>query len=208
MSACFRVQDGRGHHCARVALMGGFSPRSRSSPRQRTNGLYSDGPFPLPESHTGERRPLRREASQPALLRSGGARGMTVVAAPMAVFFISVCRLVGQERWPRFGSLFGEDSLSPGRAIHDRHFLGLPHFGVLRSTAQSNDHPASSPPGSEAKAGTLGARTVADGTGHIPALLAFAIAGMDGVPRSWSRLLPGGVGNRRRCRPNVVQAGG
>ena len=33
---------------------------------------------------------------------------------------------------------------------------------------------------------------IADGTGYIPACLRDT--GMDGVPRSWSRLLPGGIG--------------
>ncbi|WP_410048233.1 MFS transporter, partial [Shigella sonnei] len=104
MSACF----GFGMVAGPVlgGLMGGFSPHAPFFAAAALNGLnFLTGCFLLPESHKGERRPLRREALNP-LASFRWARGMTVVAALMAVFFIM--QLVGQVP-AALWVIFGED---------------------------------------------------------------------------------------------------
>lgn len=86
------------------------------------NGLnFLTGCFLLPESHKGERRPLRREALNP-LASFRWARGMTVVAALMAVFFIM--QLVGQVP-AALWVIFGEDRFHWTRP---RSAFRLPHL--------------------------------------------------------------------------------
>ncbi len=91
------------------------------------------GIFLLPESHKGERRPLRREALNP-LASFRWVRGMTVIAALMAVFFIM--QLVGQAP-ATLWVIFGED-----RFHWDTSLIGisLAAFGILHSLAPGNDH--------------------------------------------------------------------
>ncbi len=125
MSACF----GFGMVAGPVlgGLMSSFSPMLRSSPQQ--NGLnFLMGIFLLPESHKGERRPLRREALNPLAFPVGP--GMTVIAALMAVFFIM--QLVGQAP-ATLWVIFGED-----RFHWDTSLIGisLAAFGILHSLAQ------------------------------------------------------------------------
>jgi hypothetical protein len=93
-------------------LMGGFSPHAPFFAAAALNGLnFLTGCFLLPESHKGERRPLRREALNP-LASFRWARGMTVVAAERsgaasskncrAVNFCGgVCRGIKASRWTR-----------------------------------------------------------------------------------------------------------
>ena len=125
----FRVRDGRGT-CARWAD-GRFLPHAPFFAAAALNGLnFLTGCFLLPESHKGERRPLRREALNP-LASFRWARGMTVVAALMAVFFIM--QLVGQVP-AALWVIFGED-----RFHWDATTIGisLAAFGILHSLAQA-----------------------------------------------------------------------
>ena len=127
MSACF----GFGMVAGPVlgGLMGGFSPHAPFFAAAALNGLnFLTGCFLLPESHKGERRPLRREALNP-LASFRWARGMTVVAALMAVFFIM--QLVGQVP-AALWVIFGED-----RFHWDATTIGisLAAFGILHSLA-------------------------------------------------------------------------
>ncbi len=128
MSACF----GFGMVAGPVlgGLMGGFSPRSVLRRGSLERPQFPDGLFPLPESHKGERRPLRREALNP-LASFRWARGMTVVAALMAVFFIM--QLVGQVP-AALWVIFGED-----RFHWDATTIGisLAAFGILHSLARA-----------------------------------------------------------------------
>ena len=129
MSACF----GFGMVAGPVlgGLMGGFSPHAPFFAAAALNGLnFLTGCFLLPESHKGERRPLRREALNP-LASFRWARGMTVVAALMAVFFIM--QLVGQVP-AALWVIFGED-----RFHWDATTIGisLAAFGILHSLAQA-----------------------------------------------------------------------
>lgn len=110
------------------------------------NGLnFLTGCFLLPESHKGERRPLRREALNP-LASFRWARGMTVVAALMAVFFIM--QLVGQVP-AALWVIFGED-----RFHWDATTIGisLAAFGILHSLPSNDHRPCSRP--ARRKAGT------------------------------------------------------
>lgn len=100
------------------------------------NGLnFLMGIFLLPESHKGERRPLRREALNP-LASFRWVRGMTVIAALMAVFFIM--QLVGQAP-ATLWVIFGED-----RFHWDTSLIGisLAAFGILHSLAQHDHRPS------------------------------------------------------------------
>ncbi|MGS3528033.1 hypothetical protein ACB361_17360 [Escherichia coli] len=122
--------------------MGGFSPHAPFFAAAALNGLnFLTGCSLLPESHKGERRPLRREArTRPASFR--WARGMTVVAALMAVFFIM--QPVGQVP-AALCVIFGED-----RFHWDATTIGisLAAFGILHSLAQAMITGPVSPPGS------------------------------------------------------------
>ncbi len=129
MSACF----GFGMVAGPVlgGLMSSFSPMLRSSPAAALNGLnFLMGIFLLPESHKGERRPLRREALNPLASSFRWVRGMTVIAALMAVFFIM--QLVGQAP-ATLWVIFGEDRFHWTHEL-DRHSLAA--FGILHSLAQ------------------------------------------------------------------------
>lgn len=186
MSACF----GFGMVAGPVlgGLMGGFSPHAPFFAAAALNGLnFLTGCFLLPESHKGERRPLRREALNP-LASFRWARGMTVVAALMAVFFIM--QLVGQVP-AALWVIFGED-----RFHWDATTIGisLAAFGILHSLAQAMiTGPVAARLG-ERRALMLG--MIADGTGYI--LLAFATR--DGWrSRSWSCLLRV-ASECRRCK--------
>ncbi|MBK2991069.1 TCR/Tet family MFS transporter, partial [Klebsiella pneumoniae] len=140
------------------------------------------GCFLLPESHKGERRPLRREALNP-LASFRWARGMTVVAALMAVFFIM--QLVGQVP-AALWVIFGED-----RFHWDATTIGisLAAFGILHSLAQAMiTGPVAARLG-ERRALMLG--MIADGTGYI--LLAFATRGWMAFP-IMVLLASGGIG--------------
>jgi len=156
MSACF----GFGMVAGPVlgGLMGGFSP------------------------HAPLRRPLRREALNP-LASFRWARGMTVVAALMAVFFIM--QLVGQVP-AALWVIFGED-----RFHWDATTIGisLAAFGILHSLAQAMiTGPVAARLG-ERRALMLG--MIADGTGYI--LLAFATRGWMAFP-IMVLLASGGIG--------------
>ncbi|EFE5386862.1 Tet(A)/Tet(B)/Tet(C) family tetracycline efflux MFS transporter, partial [Escherichia coli] len=170
MSACF----GFGMVAGPVlgGLMGGFSPHAPFFAAAALNGLnFLTGCFLLPESHKGERRPLRREALNP-LASFRWARGMTVVAALMAVFFIM--QLVGQVP-AALWVIFGED-----RFHWDATTIGisLAAFGILHSLAQAMiTGPVAARLG-ERRALMLG--MIADGTGYI--LLAFATRGWMAFP--------------------------
>ncbi len=180
MSACF----GFGMVAGPVlgGLMGGFSPRSVLRRGSLERPQFPDGLFPLPESHKGERRPLRREALNP-LASFRWARGMTVVAALMAVFFIM--QLVGQVP-AALWVIFGED-----RFHWDATTIGisLAAFGILHSLAQAMiTGPVAARLG-ERRALMLG--MIADGTGYI--LLAFATRGWMAFP-IMVLLASGGIG--------------
>ncbi|KUW64049.1 hypothetical protein AWF67_26320, partial [Escherichia coli] len=134
------------------------------------------------KSHKGERRPLRREALNP-LASFRWARGMTVVAALMAVFFIM--QLVGQVP-AALWVIFGED-----RFHWDATTIGisLAAFGILHSLAQAMiTGPVAARLG-ERRALMLG--MIADGTGYI--LLAFATRGWMAFP-IMVLLASGGIG--------------
>ncbi|WP_407232141.1 Tet(A)/Tet(B)/Tet(C) family tetracycline efflux MFS transporter [Escherichia coli] len=177
----FRVRDGRGT-CARWAD-GRFLPHAPFFAAAALNGLnFLTGCFLLPESHKGERRPLRREALNP-LASFRWARGMTVVAALMAVFFIM--QLVGQVP-AALWVIFGED-----RFHWDATTIGisLAAFGILHSLAQAMiTGPVAARLG-ERRALMLG--MIADGTGYI--LLAFATRGWMAFP-IMVLLASGGIG--------------
>nr|QWP89372.1 Tetracycline resistance protein, class C [Escherichia coli] len=181
MSACF----GFGMVAGPVlgGLMGGFSPHAPFFAAAALNGLnFLTGCFLLPESHKGERRPLRREALNP-LASFRWARGMTVVAALMAVFFIM--QLVGQVP-AALWVIFGED-----RFHWDATTIGisLAAFGILHSLAQAMiTGPVAARLG-ERRALMLG--MIADGTGYI--LLAFATRGWMAFP-IMVLLASGGIG--------------
>ena len=180
MSACF----GFGMVAGPVlgGLMGGFSPRSVLRRGSLERPQFPDGLFPLPESHKGERRPLRREALNP-LASFRWARGMTVVAALMAVFFIM--QLVGQVP-AALWVIFGED-----RFHWDATTIGisLAAFGILHSLARAMiTGPVAARLG-ERRALMLG--MIADGTGYI--LLAFATRGWMAFP-IMVLLASGGIG--------------
>ncbi len=180
MSACF----GFGMVAGPVlgGLMGGFSPHAPFFAAAAVNGLNFDGLFPLPESHKGERRPLPPGGSQPARFVPVG-RGMTVVAALMAVFFIM--QLVGQVP-AALWVIFGED-----RFHWDATTIGisLAAFGILHSLAQAMiTGPVAARLG-ERRALMLG--MIADGTGYI--LLAFATRGWMAFP-IMVLLASGGIG--------------
>lgn len=164
-------------------LMGGFSPHAPFFAAAALNGLnFLTGCFLLPESHKGERRPLRREALNP-LASFRWARGMTVVAALMAVFFIM--QLVGQVP-AALWVIFGED-----RFHWDATTIGisLAAFGILHSLAQAMiTGPVAARLG-ERRALMLG--MIADGTGYI--LLAFATRGWMAFP-IMVLLASGGIG--------------
>ncbi|WP_407245995.1 Tet(A)/Tet(B)/Tet(C) family tetracycline efflux MFS transporter [Klebsiella pneumoniae] len=177
----FRVRDGRGT-CARWAD-GRFLPHAPFFAAAALNGLnFLTGCFLLPESHKGERRPLRREALNP-LASFRWARGMTVVAALMAVFFIM--QLVGQVP-AALWVIFGED-----RFHWDATTIGisLAAFGILHSLARAMiTGPVAARLG-ERRALMLG--MIADGTGYI--LLAFATRGWMAFP-IMVLLASGGIG--------------
>ncbi len=116
MSACF----GFGMVAGPVlgGLMGGFSPHAPFFAAAALNGLnFLTGCFLLPESHKGERRPLRREALNP-LASFRWARGHDRRRRPDGgLLHHATCR-TGAGR--ALGH-FRRGSLSLGRD-HDRHF--------------------------------------------------------------------------------------
>ncbi len=182
MSACF----GFGMVAGPVlgGLMSSFSPHAPFFAAAALNGLnFLMGIFLLPESHKGERRPLRREALNP-LASFRWVRGMTVIAALMAVFFIM--QLVGQAP-ATLWVIFGED-----RFHWDTSLIGisLAAFGILHSLARGNDHRPCNHRGlGERRALMLG--MIADGAGYI--LLALATRGWMAFP-IMVLLASGGIG--------------
>ncbi|EPZ4755582.1 Tet(A)/Tet(B)/Tet(C) family tetracycline efflux MFS transporter, partial [Klebsiella quasipneumoniae] len=181
MSACF----GFGMVAGPVlgGLMSSFSPHAPFFAAAALNGLnFLMGIFLLPESHKGERRPLRREALNP-LASFRWVRGMTVIAALMAVFFIM--QLVGQAP-ATLWVIFGED-----RFHWDTSLIGisLAAFGILHSLAQAMiTGPVTTRLG-ERRALMLG--MIADGAGYI--LLALATRGWMAFP-IMVLLASGGIG--------------
>jgi DHA1 family tetracycline resistance protein-like MFS transporter len=181
MSACFGIGMVAGPVFG--GLMAGISPHAPFFAAAALNSLnFQMGCFLLPESHKGERRPLSWEALNP-LASFRWARGMTVVAALMAVFFIM--QLVGQVP-AALWVIFGED-----RFHWDATTIGisLAAFGVLHSFAQAMiTGPVATRLG-ERWALILG--MIADGTGYI--LLAFATRGWMAFP-IMILLASGGIG--------------
>ncbi|MEZ6855417.1 MFS transporter [Escherichia coli] len=116
MSACFRVRDGRGT-CAQWAD-GRFLPHAPFFARGSLNGLnFLTGCFLLPESHKGERRPLRREALNPLRFVPVGPGHDRRRRPDGGLLHHATCR-TGAGR--ALGH-FRRGSLSLGRD-HDRHF--------------------------------------------------------------------------------------
>ncbi len=194
MSACF----GFGMVAGPVlgGLMGGFSPHAPFFAAAALNGLnFLTGCFLLPESHKGERRPLRREALNP-LASFRWARGMTVVAALMAVFFIM--QLVGQVP-AALWVIFGED-----RFHWDATTIGISLARIWHSafTRPGNDHRPCSRP-ARRKAGTHARNDCRRHRLH-PACLRDT--GMDGVPDHGPACF--GWHRNAGAASNVVQAGG
>ncbi len=168
--------------------MGGFSPRSVLRRGSLERPQFPDGLFPLPESHKANAGPLRREALNP-LASFRWARGMTVVAALMAVFFIM--QLVGQVPAALWVS-FRRGSLSLGRD-HDRHFACRIWHSAF--TRPGNDHRPCSRP-ARRKAGTHARNDCRRHRLH-PACLRDT--GMDGVPDHGPALLRV-ASECRRCK--------
>ncbi len=180
MSACF----GFGMVAGPVlgGLMGGFPPTLRSSPRSLERPQFPDGLFPFAGVAQRRTPAVTPEALNP-LASFRWARGMTVVAALMGVFFIM--QLVGQVP-AALWVIFGED-----RFHWDATTIGisLAAFGILHSLAQAMiTGPVAARLG-ERRALMLG--MIADGTGYI--LLAFATRGWMAFP-IMVLLASGGIG--------------
>ncbi|WP_407240619.1 Tet(A)/Tet(B)/Tet(C) family tetracycline efflux MFS transporter [Escherichia coli] len=180
MSACF----GFGMVAGPVlgGLMGGFSPRSVLRRGSLERPQFPDGLFPFAGVAQRRTPAVTPGGSQPARFVPVG-RGMTVVAALMAVFFIM--QLVGQVP-AALWVIFGED-----RFHWDATTIGisLAAFGILHSLARAMiTGPVAARLG-ERRALMLG--MIADGTGYI--LLAFATRGWMAFP-IMVLLASGGIG--------------
>lgn len=181
MSACFGIGMVAGPVLG--GLLGGISSHAPFFAAAVLNGLnFLMGCFLLPESQKGERRPLSRETVNP-LASFQWARGMTAVAALMAVFF--TMQLVGQVP-AALWVIFGED-----RFQWDATMIGisLAAFGILHSLAQAIITGPVADRFGEKRALILG--MIADGTGYL--LLAFATRGWMVFP-IMVLLASGGIG--------------
>ncbi|BED10994.1 tetracycline efflux MFS transporter Tet(A) (plasmid) [Escherichia coli] len=180
MSACF----GFGMVAGPVlgGLMGGFSPRSVLRRGSLERPQFPDRAVSFAGVAQRRTPAVTPGGSQPARFVPVG-RGMTVVAALMAVFFIM--QLVGQVP-AALWVIFGED-----RFHWDATTIGisLAAFGILHSLAQAMiTGPVAARLG-ERRALMLG--MIADGTGYI--LLAFATRGWMAFP-IMVLLASGGIG--------------
>ena len=129
MSACFGV----GMVAGPVAggLLGAISLHAPFLAAAVLNGLnLLLGCFLMQESHKGERRPMPLRAFNP-VSSFRWARGMTIVAALMTVFFIM--QLVGQVP-AALWVIFGEDRFRWSATMIG---LSLAVFGILHALAQA-----------------------------------------------------------------------
>ncbi|AXA70376.1 Tetracycline resistance protein, class C [Achromobacter insolitus] len=181
MSACF----GLGMIAGPVigGLMGGISPRMPFLGAAFLNGLnFLMACFLLPESRSGERRPLSLKALMPASSFLW-ARGKPVVIALMSVFF--VMQFAGQVPGTLW-VIFGEDRFRWDAATVG---ISLAAFGALHALVQALATGALTARLGEARTLLLG--MAADALGYV--LLAFATRGWMAFP-IMILLASGGVG--------------
>ncbi|HFV5769334.1 TPA: tetracycline efflux MFS transporter Tet(C) [Escherichia coli] len=181
MSACFGV----GMVAGPVAggLLGAISLHAPFLAAAVLNGLnLLLGCFLMQESHKGERRPMPLRALNP-VSSFRWARGMTIVAALMTVFFIM--QLVGQVP-AALWVIFGEDRFRWSATMIG---LSLAVFGILHALAQAFVTGPATKRFGEKQAIIAG--MAADALGYV--LLAFATRGWMAFP-IMILLASGGIG--------------
>ncbi|WP_025198293.1 TCR/Tet family MFS transporter, partial [Brucella pinnipedialis] len=181
MSACFGV----GMVAGPVAggLLGAISLHAPFLAAAVLNGLnLLLGCFLMQESHKGERRPMPLRAFNP-VSSFRWARGMTIVAALMTVFFIM--QLVGQVP-AALWVIFGEDRFRWSATMIG---LSLAVFGILHALAQAFVTGPATKRFGEKQAIIAG--MAADALGYV--LLAFATRGWMAFP-IMILLASGGIG--------------